>query len=248
MNERKLKRVLLLGGVTEALAIARTLGPQHIYSLAGVGRVPNDLQCQVRVGGYGGADGLAHFVRDEGIGLILDATHPYAAQISLNASMAANLTGIPCWALRRPAWQAGSDDDWREVSDWDELITALVPFHRPLFTLGREPLQHLHEIPEHQFWTLRALEVYPGNERCEVIGARGPFRLEDERGLFERRQIDVLISKNSGSGATEPKLEVARERGVPVLVLRRPVLAEVEREFWGAEAVLAALAEFQVGI
>jgi precorrin-6A/cobalt-precorrin-6A reductase len=236
-----MKRILLLGGVTEALAIARTLGPEHVYSLAGVGRVPSDLQCQVRVGGYGGAEGLAQFVHDEGISLILDATHPYAAQISFNAATAAKLTGIPCWALRRPAWQAGPDDDWREVANWAELISALAPFKRPLFTLGREPLEHLHEIPEHQFWTLRALDAYPGNERCEVIGARGPFRIEDERELFERRDIDVLISKNSGSSATEPKLDVARERGVPVLVLKRPVLVGVDRKFGSVGEVLQAI-------
>lgn len=236
-----MNRILLLGGVTEALAIARTLGAQHIYSLAGVGRVPTDLSCQVRVGGYGRAEGLAQFVRDEGISLILDATHPYAAQISRNAAEAARLSGIPCWALRRPAWQPQAGDDWREVSDWAELIEALKPFKRPLFTLGREPLQHLDEIPTEQFWTLRALDVYPGNDRCEVIGARGPFLLEDERALFERRGIDVLISKNSGSAATEPKLEVARERGVPVVVLKRPVLAAVDREFTAVSALLQAI-------
>ena len=236
-----MKRILLLGGVTEALAIARTLGPEHIYSLAGVGRVPTDLTCQVRVGGYGGYEGLAQFVRDERISLILDATHPYAAQISHNAALAAKVCGVPCWALRRPAWQPQASDDWREVSDWAELIEALKPFKRPLFTLGREPLQHLDEIPAEQFWTLRALDVYPGNERCEVIGARGPFLIEDERALFERRGIDVLISKNSGSTATEPKLEVARERGVPVLVLKRPVLAAVDREFPTVAAALQAI-------
>ncbi|MDF3238738.1 cobalt-precorrin-6x reductase [Pseudomonas veronii 1YdBTEX2] len=239
-----MKPILLLGGVTEALAIARTLGPEHIYSLAGVGRVPTDLTCQVRVGGYGGVEGLAQFVRDEHIGLILDATHPYAAQISHNAAQAARLCGVPCWALRRPAWRPQAGDDWREVADWAELIEALKPFKRPLFTLGREPLQHLDEIPQEQFWTLRALEVYPGNERCEVIGARGPFLIEDERALFERQKIDVLISKNSGSTATEPKLEVARERGVPVLVLRRPVLAQVDRELLSLEETLIALANF----
>ena len=239
-----MKRILLLGGVTEALAIARTLGPEHIYSLAGVGRVPTDLTCQVRVGGYGGFEGLAQFVRDEQISLILDATHPYAAQISHNAAQAARLCGVPCWALRRPAWQPQAADDWREVGDWAELIDALKPFKRPLFTLGREPLQHLDEIPQEQFWTLRALEVYPGNERCEVIGARGPFLIEDERALFDRQQIDVLISKNCGSTATEPKLEVARERGVPGLVLRRPVLAQVDRELLSPEETLIALANF----
>ncbi|GLH51814.1 cobalt-precorrin-6A reductase [Pseudomonas lactis] len=239
-----MKRILLLGGVTEALAIARTLGPEHVYSLAGVGRVPTDLTCQVRVGGYGGSEGLAQFVRAERISLILDATHPYAAQISRNAAEAARACGVPCWALRRPAWQPQPGDDWREVADWAELVEALKPFKRPLFTLGREPLQHLDEIPAEQFWTLRALDVYPGNERCEVIGARGPFLIEDERALFEERRIDVLISKNSGSTATEPKLEVAREQGVPVLVLKRPVLAQVDREFLSSEETLSALANF----
>ncbi|WP_460140377.1 cobalt-precorrin-6A reductase [Pseudomonas sp. S2_E01] len=236
-----MKRLLLLGGVTEALAIARTLGPTHIYSLAGIGRVPDDLTCQVHVGGYGGAEGLAQFIADEGIDLLLDATHPYAAQISHNAARAAQISGIACWALRRPAWQPQPGDDWREVSDWVELIQALKPFRRPLFTLGREPLQHLDEIPPEQFWTLRALDVYPATPRCEVIGARGPFFIADERQLFERRQIDVLISKNSGSTATEPKLEVARERGVPVLVLKRPALPQVDREFSTVADVLEAL-------
>ena len=238
-----MKRILLLGGVTEALAIARTLGPQHVYSLAGVGRVPTDLTCKVRVGGYGGAEGLAQYIRDEGIDLLLDATHPYAAQISQNAALAAAVSNIPCWALRRPAWVAQPDDDWREVAHWSELVQALKPFKRPLFTLGREPLEHVHEIPEQQFWTLRALDTYPGNERCEVIGARGPFLIDEERALFERRRIDVLISKNSGSSATEPKLEVARERGVPVLILKRPTLAQVDREFLTTSDVLEALAQ-----
>lgn len=237
-----MKRILLLGGVSEALAIARTLGPEQIYSLAGIGRVPDDLACQVRVGGYGGAEGLARLIQEQGIELLLDATHPYAARISQNAATAARLSGIPCWALRRPAWQAQAGDDWREVRDWAELVQALKPFKRPLFTLGREPLQHLQEIPAEQFWTLRALDSYPGNERCEVIGARGPFLIDSERELFERRRIDVLISKNSGSSATEPKLEVARERGVPVLILQRPPLPAVDREFHDVDALLQALA------
>ena len=240
-----MKRLLLLGGVTDALAIARTLGPQHIYSLAGVGRVPTDLTCEVRVGGYGGAEGLAQFITGQGIDLLVDATHPYAAQISHNAARAAELANVPCWALRRPAWQAAADDDWREVADWAELVLALQPFKRPLFTLGREPLQHLSEIPEQQFWTLRALENtlrdLPSHPRCEVIGARGPFLLADERELFQLRGIDVLISKNSGGEATEAKLEVARELKVPVLILKRPELPEVDREFGSVSELLSAL-------
>lgn len=230
-------RILLLGGTSEALRLARRLGPASIYSLAGLGRVPDDLPCQVRVGGFGGAEGLAAFIAAEGIDLLLDLTHPYAAQISANAARAATLAGVACWALRRPGWQAGAGDDWREVDDWAELVAALAPFQRPLFTLGREPLEHLHEIPARQHWTVRCLQSQPAVERAEIIGARGPFSLDGERALFARLQTDVLISKNSGSQATEPKLQVARELGLPVLLLRRPSLPPVDREFASLEAL-----------
>ena len=236
-----MSRILLLGGVGDALAIARRLAPQDIYSLAGLGKVPADLPCQVRVGGYGGAEGLAAFMAAEGIDLLLDITHPYAAQISANAARAAELSGVPCWALRRPGWQAGGGDDWREVADWAALSAALEPFQRPFFTLGREPLAHLQAIPLHQHWTVRCLDDYPGTPRARVIGARGPFNLADERALFAAGQFDVLISKNSGSRATDPKLQVARELGLPVLLLARPPLPAVDRQFSAVEEVWSAL-------
>ena len=236
-----MSRILLLGGIGEALSLARRLGPTHIYSLAGLGKVPEDLACQVRVGGFGGTEGLADFIHRDGIELLVDATHPYAAQISQNAARAARQAGIPCWGLRRSGWTALPGDDWREVFDWPSLIAALAPFRRPLFTLGREPLEHLHEIPAHQHWTVRCLQSQPASERAEVIGARGPFSLEDERALFARLNCDVLVSKNSGSAATEHKLQVARERGVPVLVLQRPPLPAVDREFSEPEALWQAL-------
>ncbi|MDF3865269.1 cobalt-precorrin-6A reductase [Pseudomonas denitrificans (nom. rej.)] len=236
-----MKRVLLLGGIGEALAIARRLGAPHLYSLAGLGKVPDDLVCEVRVGGYGGAEGLADFIRERGFDLLLDATHPYAAQISANAARAAQLAGVSCWALRRPGWQAGPDDDWREVAGWPALISALNDFRRPLFTMGREPLEHLEEIPQHQHWTVRCLQSLPGSERAEVLGARGPFTLDGERKLFARLGTDVLVSKNSGSQATEPKLQVARECGVPVLILARPALPAVDREFDSVESLWQAL-------
>ncbi|WP_079204056.1 cobalt-precorrin-6A reductase [Pseudomonas sp. CC6-YY-74] len=234
-------RILLLGGTTEALRLARRLGPTAIYSLAGLGRVPDDLSCQVRVGGFGGAEGLAGFIREQGIELLLDLTHPYAAQISANAARAAQLAGIACWALRRPGWQAAAADDWREVDDWAGLVAALNGFRRPLFTLGREPLEHLHEIPPHQHWTVRCLQGQEAVPHAEIIGARGPFELNEERALFARLRSDVLISKNSGSQATEPKLQVARELGLPVLLLRRPSLPAVEREFVSLDDLCEAL-------
>ena len=209
-------RILLLGGTGDALRLARGLGSSHVYSLAGLGRVPGDLQCQVRVGGFGGAQGLAAFI-------------------------AAEQAGIPCWALRRPAWQAGEGDNWHEVNDWAELIGALGDFQRPFFTLGREPLAHLHEIPEHQHWTVRCLDAQAPTDRAKIIGDRGPFDLEAERQLFERLNCDVLVSKNSGGDSTEPKLQVARERGLPVLLLRRPLLPAVSREFARRDELFSAL-------
>jgi len=241
-----MKRILLLGGVAEALAIARTLDKQHVYSLAGLGKVPQDLQCSVRVGGFGGVQGLAEFIEANHIDLLFDATHPYAAQMSRNAAQASKIADIPCWALRRPDWQAGVGDDWHFVDDWSHLIRELEPFHRPFFTLGREPLTHLDAIPSTQFWTVRCLDAQPGNARSTVIGARGPFALEDERNLFADNNFDVLISKNSGSAATEHKLQVARERKLPVLILKRPQLPAVERKFESVAAVCAALEEFGV--
>jgi precorrin-6A/cobalt-precorrin-6A reductase len=234
-------RILLLGGTGDALQIARQLGAAHVYSLAGLGKVPADLACAVRVGGFGGADGLVRYLREERIGLLLDATHPYAANISAHAVAASKGVGVPCWALRREAWRARSGDDWRMADDWISMCEALAPFSRPLFTLGREPLAHLDEIPAHQFWTVRCLQAHAGNARLRVIDARGPFSLQGERSLFAAHAIDVVVSKNSGGTATEAKLEVARELRLPVVMLRRPSLPPADREFNTPAALLEAL-------
>ncbi|RQR66130.1 cobalt-precorrin-6A reductase [Burkholderia sp. Bp9126] len=234
-------RILLLGGTGDALRIARALGPRDVYSLAGLGKVPADLACEVRVGGFGGAAGLAAYLRDAGIGLVIDATHPYAARISANAATAARDAGVPCWALRRAPWQPQPGDDWRMVDDWAGIEAALAPFRRPLFTLGREPLAHLDAIPPHQFWLVRCLDPHPGNAHAQILAARGPFTLDGERALFALAGIDVVVSKNSGGAATEAKLGVARERRLPVVMLRRPPLPDVDRAFDATDALLDAL-------
>lgn len=234
-------RLLLLGGTGDALKLARQLRANDVYSLAGLGKIPGDLRCEVRVGGFGGSDGLARYIEAEHIGLIVDATHPYAAQISANAATASKRSGVPCWALRRPAWEPKAGDDWRFVDGWEALISEMAAFARPLFTLGRAPLSRLDEIPEHQYWTIRCLDDHPGNERSRVIGARGPFTLDGERALFDQCQFDVIISKNSGGAATEAKLEVARERGMPVIMLQRPALPDADRSFDTPDSLLAAL-------
>ena len=234
-------RVLLLGGTGDALRIARQLGPAHVYSLAGLGKVPDDLACAVRVGGFGGSEGMARYIAGEGIGLVIDATHPYAAQISANAALASRTARVPCWALRRPGWQPQTGDDWRRVGDWNELTAELASFRKPLFTLGREPLAHLDEIPPHQFWTVRCLDPHEDHARARILATRGPFTLEGERALFALQAFDVVVSKNSGGSATEAKLEIARERGVPVVMLRRPELPAVDREFGSVAGLLDAL-------
>ncbi|REE21898.1 precorrin-6A reductase [Paraburkholderia sp. BL27I4N3] len=237
----KTKRILLLGGTGDALRIARQLAPEHVYSLAGLGKVPDDLACTVRVGGFGGSEAMTRYIAGEGIDLVIDATHPYAAQISANAAEASRAARAPYWALRRPAWQPQAGDDWRMVGDWSELTDALAPFRKPLFTLGREPLAHLDEIPPHQFWVVRCLEAHADTPRARILAARGPFTLEGERALFALQAFDVVVSKNSGGQATEAKLEVARERGLPVVMLRRPELPVAEREFESVSDLLDAL-------
>jgi precorrin-6A/cobalt-precorrin-6A reductase len=234
-------RLLLLGGTGDALRIARQLAPQHVYSLAGLGRVPDDLACEVRVGGFGGAEGLARYLAEARIDLVVDATHPYAAQISANTARACAEASVPYWALRRAPWQPQAGDDWRFVDGWSGAMAALTAFERPLFTLGREPLAHLNEVPPHQYWTIRCLESHPGHARARVIDARGPFTLEGERELFASARIDVVVSKNSGGAATEAKLGVAREMGLPVVMLRRPALPAAGREFDSVADLLAAL-------
>lgn len=237
-------RILVLGGTGDALRIARALAPEHVYSLAGLGRVPADLACAVRVGGFGGAEGLARYLADERIAGVLDATHPYAARISANAARACAAAQVPYWALRRAPWQPQHGDDWRMVDDWTGVIDAIAPFSRVLFTLGREPLAHLDEVPAHQHWTVRCLDAHAGHARALVIDARGPFTLEGERALVDAGRFDVVVSKNSGGAATEAKLVVARERGLPVVMMQRPALPPAQREFASPQDAIDALATF----
>lgn len=237
-------RLLLLGGIGEAARLARRLSERHelIYSLAGRTGRAMDLSCRMRVGGFGGADGLAAYLTSERIELLLDVTHPYAAQISRNAAIAANKASVPLWAYRRPPWRAEAGDDWREAADWAALSAALADFQQPFFTIGLEPLAHSATIPPGQHWLARCLDAQPEpTARLTVLNAIGPFRLEDELDLLRRWRIDVLVSKNSGGSAVAAKLVAARTLQIPVLMLQRPVLPAVDREFTSVEALAACL-------
>ena len=238
-------RILLLGGIGEALKLARILTPIHtvVYSVAGKGRVP-DLSCAVRVGGFGGVEGLMVFLREQGIEQLIDATHPYAAQISQNAGLAARLVDIPLWAYRRPAWRPEPGDDWRFVVDWTGIMIALRAFQRPFFTTGLEPLRHVADLSPEQHWLVRCLAAEsPTSSRLILLRATGPFTLEQELALLRDYQIDVLVAKNSGGAAVAAKLTAARQLKIPVVMLERPTLPAVDREFTEVESMVKALQE-----
>ena len=239
-------RILILGGIGEAVRLARRLSPSHAvtYSIAGKGRAP-DLPCAVQVGGFGGDEGLAAFLRDNGIELLIDATHPYAAQISRNAAHAARAVDVPLWAYRRPPWRPQPGDDWRSVADWAEMMMALREFDRPFFTLGLEPLRHATEIPPEQHWLVRCLAANPpASSRLTLLRATGPFDLEQELALLRDCQIDVLVAKNSGGGAVAAKLTAARQLQTPVVMLDRPALPVADREFAEVERLAAKVTDF----
>lgn len=238
-------RILILGGIGEAVRLARRLAPVHTvtYSVVGKGRMP-ELPCPTRVGGFGGAKGLAAFLSENGIELLIDATHPYAAQISRNAAQAAQAASIPLWACRRPAWRPQPGDDWRGVADWAGIVAALRKFRRPFFTIGLEPLRHAAEIPLEQHWLVRCLAAEPlATPRLTLRCAAGPFALEQELALLREGRVDVLVAKNSGGAAVEAKLAAARQLHVPVVMLERPVLPKAEREFAEIERLAVELTD-----
>ncbi len=242
-------RLLILGGIGEAVKLARRLSPSDAvtYSIAGKGRAP-DLPCAARVGGFGGAEGLAAFLSENGIELLIDATHPYAAQISRNAVHAARIAGVPLWAYRRPPWRPRLGDDWRSVADWAEMMAALRGFKRPFLTIGLEPLHHAATIPPEQHWLVRCLAADPPTlPRLTVLGATGPFELEQELALLRDCQIDVLVAKNSGGGAVEAKLSAARQLHIPVVMLDRPALPAADREFAEIERLAVEVTDFLSG-
>ena len=162
----------------------------------------------------------------------MDATHPYAGQISSNASDAARRAGIPLWVYRRPSWQPRTGDDWRYCRGWDGLVDLLATFRRPFFTVGRTPLENLDSVAPHQHWVVRSLETEPPvHPRLTAICARGPFVETNELQLMREHRVDVLVAKNSGGCAVAAKLAAARALGLPVLMLERPAPVDADRSF-----------------
>lgn len=221
--------LLLLGGTTEARALAERLAARGdlrvTLSLAGRTANPAALPVPVRVGGFGGAEGLADYLRAERVEVLLDATHPYAARISANAHHAAQRAGVPLVALRRPAWVPQPGDDWREVADVAAACVALGEARRRVFlALGRQEVAGFAAAPQHRYLIRSVDPVVAPAPDCVCLTARGPFRLEDEMALLEAHGIEAIVCKNSGGAASFAKLEAARAMRLPVLMLARPAL------------------------
>ncbi|MFI6625241.1 cobalt-precorrin-6A reductase [Streptomyces sp. NPDC050528] len=224
--------ILILGGTTEAreLAAELTALPEAKVTTSLAGRVsrPGALAGDVRIGGFGGAEGLAAWLREHHVDALVDATHPFAESITANAARAGAATGVPVVVLRRPGWQPGPGDHWHTVASLEEAADALPALgHRILLTTGRLGLAAFAHLAQLHF-VVRSVEPPepPMPPDVDVLPARGPFTVADEAALLREHRIDVVVTKDSGGAATAAKLTAAREAGVPVVVVRRPPLPE----------------------
>ena len=221
--------VLILGGTTEASVLARQVAGNPrlapILSLAGRTTNPRAQPIATRTGGFGDIDGLVRFLRNETIEAVIDATHPYADQMSAHAVAACRETGVPLASLVRPEWQPEAGDRWQVVPSFDTAASALGAAPRRVFlSLGRQELHVFAAAPQHHY--IARLIERP--ERADLppdlrlVQARGPFDREAELRLLTDEQIDVMVSKNSGGDATYSKIEAARALGLPVVMIARP--------------------------
>ena len=231
------KRLLILGGTGDAAELAARASQiaeiEVVSSLAGRTQQPFTPKTgTVRIGGFGGAAGLAAFLVDRPIDLLIDATHPFAAQISANAAVAAAECNVPYLMLVRPAWERVEGDRWIDVASHSEAARALLGRSRRVFlTIGRQELAAFAGLDAIWF-LMRAIDPPALNTPIpngKLLLARGPFSLEEERQLLLEYQIDTIVSKNSGGGATYAKIVAARELGIPVVMVQRPPIADVEQ-------------------
>ncbi|MEG4853082.1 cobalt-precorrin-6A reductase [Microcoleus sp. B5-D4] len=238
------KRLLILGGTGDAAELAARASQiadiEVVSSLAGRTQEPFTPKTgTVRIGGFGGAAGLAAFLLvsgalgdDRPIDFLIDATHPFAAQISANAAVAAAECNVPYLMLVRPAWERVEGDRWIEVAGHSEAAKALLGQSQRVFlTIGRQELAAFAGLDAIWF-LMRAIDPPALNTPIpngKLLLARGPFSLEDERQLLLEYQIDTIVSKNSGGGATYAKIVAARELGIPVVMVQRPPIADVEQ-------------------
>ncbi|NRG16361.1 cobalt-precorrin-6A reductase [Rhizobiales bacterium] len=230
-------RILLLGGTGEARELAARLAGDArlhvIVSLAGVTSNPETYPVETRIGGFGGADGLADYLKKHRISAVIDATHPFARSISTNAVAAAGERKIPIVRLVRPAWQPEPGDNWTPARDVEHAVELVPDGARVFLAIGRKEVSRFAN--RHRIWCLmRMIEAPDEQTRLppgELLLARPSHFVDDEKALMERHRITHLVAKNSGGPAGYAKIQAACVLHLPVVMIRRPSLpaiAEVE--------------------
>ncbi|MBK1721290.1 cobalt-precorrin-6A reductase [Thiocystis violacea] len=222
--------ILLLGGTTEAYALAESLVADTrlrvMNSLAGRTTNPRLPAGETRIGGFGGIEGLADYLRQEGIRAVIDATHPFASTMGWHAAEACRSTDVPLLRLERPAWVAAPGDHWESVEDWRAAVEVLERSgsRHVLLAVGRQEVAPFASLDDIRF-LIRAVtppDPMPPFRSAELLLSRGPFDLDSERRLLDAHRIDTIVCKNSGGEATADKLVAARERGIRVVMRQRP--------------------------
>ena len=231
--------VLILGGTSEAYELAEKLvlevggqGFRILTSLRGSTQKPRLPKGDHRIGGFGGVDGLKNFLREEEVSHVIDATHPFAEQISRNAVHACRSSQLPLIRLERPSWEPVSEDNWILKPDLKSAAEWLRNHpQRVLLTTGHRDLDVFRDAHE-SFFLIRTIEpvsLPEGFPDAENLIARGPFSMDEEIALMRSWKISLLLCKNSGGEASFAKLLAARELSIPVLMMKRPELPEVSQ-------------------
>lgn len=241
-------RILLLGGTSEASLLAHALkdaGFDAVYSYAGRTDDPAPQPLPMRIGGFGGIDGLIAYLVAENITHVIDATHPFAAQMSWNAHAACAAQGLHLLALERAPWRPLKIDTWIDVADNAAALAALPKTPARVFlAIGKQGLDDFKMGVQHHF-LLRLVDAPTENPlpNCTVVIAKGPFNIEGDTALMQKHKITHIIAKNAGGKGASAKLAAARALGLPVIMIARPALPERDR-VESVEAVLAWLDHF----
>jgi precorrin-6A/cobalt-precorrin-6A reductase len=225
-------RILLLGGTTEANLMAEAIanaGLAGVYSYAGRTEAPMGQPIHMRVGGFGGVAGLCTYLQAEGITHVIDATHPFAAQMSTNAVAACAATGTPLIALERAPWVAGESDRWTQVPDLGSAVAALEgPAKRVFLAIGRQHLDPFAAQPQHRY-LLRLVDPPTAPlplPQADVVVARGPFGVASDTALMQTHETELVVAKNAGGKGAVAKIAAARALGLPVVMIDRPMIPD----------------------
>lgn len=238
--------MLLLGGTTEASLLAGRLaglGVDAVFSYAGRTNAPVAQPLPTRIGGFGGVAGLTEYLTASGISHVIDATHPFAAQISGNAVAACALAGVSLAAFERAPWAPEPGDTWTEVPDVAAAVAALpVAPTRVFLAIGKQHLAAFATRQEH-FYLLRLIDppaVPPPFDRFAAVVGRGPFTRAADIALLREHGVTHVVAKNSGGSGARAKLDAARALGLPVILIARPAVP-ARRVLRNVDAVVAWL-------